>query len=347
MKRLKDKILKRRKVEQTPTRITNETVAEHREKILAGGRKFKYPVQYARHKLVLNTIIISIAVVIFMIIVGWWQLYPAQNTSGFMYRLTQFIPLPVANVDGASVRYSDYLMRYRSSVYFLQQQNMISVDTEDGQRQLGHIKRQSMDEAISNAYAKKIAQEQDITVNSSEIDEFIKNERESQQPALSQEAYETVVLDGFYDWSISEYRNVVRSTLLKRKVSFAVDDVAKKKAESIRKRVNSDNFAEIARESSDDQATKASGGDVGFVAEKSHDANGLVEVAVGLKKNGISKVIEGTDGYYIVKLLEKSNGQVRFARIKIALTEFNAQLKQIREDGGISEFIDISNGEDS
>lgn len=347
MKRLKDKFLKKRKVEQAPARITNETVAEHRERILAGGRKFKYPVQYARHKLVLNTIIISVAVVIFMIVVGWWQLYPAQNTSGFMYRLTQFIPLPVASVDGENVRYSDYLMRYRSSVYFLQQQNMISINTEDGQRQLGHIKRQSMDEAISNAYAKKIARERDITVDNSEIDEFIKNERESQQPALSQEAYETVVLDGFYDWSIGEYRDVVRSTLLKRKVSFAIDDAAKKEADDIRKRVNSNNFSAMAREYSDDQATKASGGDVGFVAERSHDANGLVQVAMGLKKDGISNVIEGTDGYYIVKLLEKSNGQVRFARIKIALTEFDKQLEQIREDDGISEYINISNNEES
>jgi hypothetical protein len=31
-------------------RITNETVAEHREKVLAGGRKFKYPVGTFVHK---------------------------------------------------------------------------------------------------------------------------------------------------------------------------------------------------------------------------------------------------------------------------------------------------------
>ena len=27
-----------------PSRITNDTVAEHREKVLAGGRKHKYPI---------------------------------------------------------------------------------------------------------------------------------------------------------------------------------------------------------------------------------------------------------------------------------------------------------------
>ena len=30
---------------ETGGRITNETVAEHRERVLAGGRKFKYPLQ--------------------------------------------------------------------------------------------------------------------------------------------------------------------------------------------------------------------------------------------------------------------------------------------------------------
>lgn len=345
MKKLKDKMLKKRKQEQIPARITNETVAEHRERILAGGRKFKYPVQYARHRLVINTIIISIGVVIFLIALGWWQLYPAQNTSNFMYRVTQFLPLPVASVDGETVRYSDYLMRYRSSVYFLQQQNMISVNTEDGQRQLQHIKRQSMDEAIANAYAKKLAREYDVTVSNDEVNEFIHTEREAQQPSLSEGAYETVVLRGFYDWSMGEYRDIVRGTLLKRKVSFAIDESAKQKADDIRRRVNSDNFADVAREVSDDQATKANGGDVGFVPEDSHDANGLVQAASRLAKNRISPVIEGTDGYYIVKPLEKSNGQIRYARIKIALTEFDKRLEQIRSEGRIEEFINIPSEE--
>lgn len=342
MKKLKDKLTKKlKKKSEQPQRITNETVAEHREQILAGGRKFKYPVQYARHKLVINTIVISVGVIILLIALGWWQLYPAQNTSGFMYRLTQFIPLPVAVVDGENVRYSDYLMRFRSSVYFLQQQNMITINTEDGQRQLNHVKRQSMDEAVANAFAQKLAREYNVSVNRDEVDEFIQNERESQQPSLSEEAYESVVLGGFYNWSLSEYRDIVRSTLLKRKVAFAMDDAARKEAEGIRKQLNADNFAEIAREVSDDQATKSNGGDVGFVAINSHDANGLVKVADKLRDNQISDIIEGTDGYYIVKKIEESNDQVRFARIKIALSAFDERLEQVRANGGVTEFINI------
>lgn len=345
MKKLKDKILKKAQPAPPPSRITNETVAEHRERILAGGRKFKYPVQYARHKLVINTIIIGVAMVVLLVVLGWWQLYPAQNTSNFMYRVTQFLALPVAAVDGEGVRYSDYLMRYRSSIYFLQQQNMISINTEDGQRQLEHIKRQSMDEAIAVTYARKLAKEKNIDITNDEIDDFIKNERESQQPALSESAYETVVLDGFYDWSLGEYKHIVKGTLLKRRVSFAIDDAAKKRAETIRRQVTKDNFAETARRLSDDQATKMSGGEVGTVEKTSHDPDGLVQAASKLSKNGVSKVIEGTDGYYIVKLIDKTDDKIRFARIKVALTVFEKQLKEARQQDKVIEYISIPDEE--
>ena len=78
--------LKRRKKEVAlPPRITNETVAEHRERILAEGRRFKYPLQYSKHKLVINTILISVIAFVTALIIGWHQLYIAQNTSNFFY----------------------------------------------------------------------------------------------------------------------------------------------------------------------------------------------------------------------------------------------------------------------
>ena len=37
--------LRRKKEVEAPQRITNDTVTEHRKRVLAGGRKFKYPLQ--------------------------------------------------------------------------------------------------------------------------------------------------------------------------------------------------------------------------------------------------------------------------------------------------------------
>src|SRR5690606_35283970 len=113
------KLLKKRRAKQTqevPSRITNETVAEHRERILAGGRRFKYPMQYARHRLVIVTVALVAAALLLMGLFTWWQLYVAQSTNPILYRVTRIIPLPVASVDGQTVRYSDYLMYYNSSI---------------------------------------------------------------------------------------------------------------------------------------------------------------------------------------------------------------------------------------
>ena len=57
--------------------------------------------------------------------VGWWQLYKNQSTSDFMYHVTEVLPLPVAKVDGEFVLYRDYLMKYRSSVYYLEQKEQV------------------------------------------------------------------------------------------------------------------------------------------------------------------------------------------------------------------------------
>ena len=48
-----------------------ERVAERREEVLATGRKFKYPLQWTKHRIVVNTILISI-VVVAVILTGIW-----------------------------------------------------------------------------------------------------------------------------------------------------------------------------------------------------------------------------------------------------------------------------------
>ncbi len=67
---------------------------------MAQGRKFKYPMQYAKHKLIINTILVAIAAIILMVVAGWFMLYKIQDTGDMIYRVTQVIPVPVAEVAG-------------------------------------------------------------------------------------------------------------------------------------------------------------------------------------------------------------------------------------------------------
>ncbi|PLS80857.1 hypothetical protein CYG49_03770 [Candidatus Saccharibacteria bacterium] len=344
MKKLKHKlqriVSRRAKEPKSVGRITNETVAEHREQVLAGGRRYKYPMQYARYSLVRNTIIISIGAIILLLLLGWWQLYQVQNTSRFFYRLSQLIPVPVASIDGETVRYSDYLMRLRSELHYLSREGAINFNTEDGKRQRDYQKRVALNRVEENAFVDKIADENNIRVSDKEVNDFIDQQLKSRQPAVTVQEYEKVIKD-YYDWSFNEYKLFVYDQLLRRKVALAIDDKARTKSEAVLKRLKAgEDFAAIAKVESTDTMTKANGGDVGFVPKNTTDPEGLVAAVDRLQVNQLSGVIETNSGFYIVKLLERRGEEVRYARILIGLTELESRLQGALKNR-VKEFIDV------
>lgn len=341
MKKLTAKLRKQNKTDDKPSRITNETVAEHREQILAGGRKFKYPVQYAKHKLVLNSILIATTAVVLLMILCWYLLYVTQTNSKFMYRLTQLVPVPVASVDGEWVRYSEYLKKYRSDIFSLVQQEQINLKSTDGKRQSEYYKRKELDSAIKDAYVNKLARQSNITVSRTEIDDFIT--RTVNSKSISLEAYEKTVLRNFYDWSLDEYRGIVKSRLLSQKVGFAIDDAAKKRAESIAQQAAAQgaDFAALAAKESDDLATKLNGGSVGALPLDNQDVNGLIAEAKRMNPGQVSGALKGSDGYYVIKLIEKTSTSVHYAQIKISLTELDKRFEAVKKDGKIKEHIKV------
>ena len=97
------KKIKRIKKEEEKTTSTN-SLDESREKVLAKGRKFKYPFQYSKHKMIINTILIAVAALGLLLIFGWFELYKVQDTSSVAFRFTKVLNLPVASVDGVDIR---------------------------------------------------------------------------------------------------------------------------------------------------------------------------------------------------------------------------------------------------
>ena len=49
------------------------------------------------------------------------------------------------------------------------------------------------------------------------------------------------------------------------------------------------------------------------------------------------------DGYYFVKLINKTDSEVNFVSIKVPFTEFAKQFDALKADGKIIEYIDVSN----
>ena len=93
-----------------------EKVDERREEVLAKGRKFKYPLQWTKHRIVINTILISIVVIALIVVGGWFALYKLNMTDDLLFRVTKISPVSVASVDSEQVLFSDYILLYRSSM---------------------------------------------------------------------------------------------------------------------------------------------------------------------------------------------------------------------------------------
>lgn len=343
MKKLLNKIRIGKKSLPESARITTETIAQHRERILAGGRRFKYPVQYARHKLVFNAIIISLVTLIALVGVGYWQLYSVQNTSDFIYRVTRVLPVPVAKIDGQPVLYSDYLMKYRSSIHYLESKERVNLNTADGKRQSDFVKSQAMDDSLADAYAIKLAREHGVTVTNAELQTFLQQQRSSTDGEVSTATYDAVILD-YYGWSPQEYQHAMQTKLLRQKVSFIIDADADAISKAVGATITAGNtdlksVAEIINKTAKVQVVY---GALGWVPKTNQDG-GLAAAAAKLQKGQISSVIKSTtgEGYYFVKLLDVNDTQVNYEYVHIPLTTFTKQLDAIKAQHKVHEYITI------
>ncbi len=326
-----------------PTKITNETIAEHREQILAGGRKFKYPVQYSKHKILINAIIVSVVALVLFSVWSFVMLYRNQATSDFFYSMTKVLPVPVANVNGENVSYQDYLRYVRSDIFYMQNQSKVDLASDDGKSELEHHKRKELDNVEKIAYARQLARGKNITVSGQEIDTALNDSLKANKngATMSQHDYESNVLKQYFGWTIDEYRAVLADRILEKKVSFAVDTSAKDKINTVKQRLDKgDDFASVVREMSDDDVTRENGGGMSASIDDL-DSNSYISMVRKLEPGQISGIIEGVDAYYIVKLDSKTDTKVDFLLIKVSLTKFDNDFKSLVKSGKVKEYITI------
>lgn len=335
--------IKNKLPDKTEHKTEKEKLDKRREEVLSKGRKFKYPMQFAKHRLVFITIAIALVAMITAGVLGWVALYKTQNTGDILYRLTTILPVPVARIDGEPVRYSDYLMIFRSSITPVEQQNGSSEDNQtdvDSLRE--YYKRTALNDAEDYTYALKLAKQMNISVTEEMIDKAFDEHRKLGGAERSREGFLKVIKDNF-DLTEKEYRRLLYLSLVKGEVSKKIDTNATNKAEQAlaRAKTAGGNLESVANE------LNLGYEDTGGLIDVMNVDGGRSDVAYSMNPGELSGILTSSngDGYYILYLRDKAESRVNYVSIKIPFTEFDNRLKNVREENRVQEYIKVGDTE--
>lgn len=324
-------------------RITNETVADHREEVLSGARKHIYPLQHSKHSIVKISVAIGIAVILGFFVLSGLALYKFQNTSTFMYDVTRIVPFPVAKVNGSWVSYESYLFELRHNMHYYKTQQQANFSTKDGKQQLERLKQQALAQVILDAKVKQIAKQNNITVSDQAVTEQIELLKSQNRLGNSDRVFKDV-LSEFWGWNVSDFRRTLKQQLLQQAVVAKLDTQANGRANAAQQQlIAGKDFASVATTYSDDIGTKANGGvypnAITPGARDIHPA--LTNEMFKLKPNQISGIIRAGNSLEIVKVLDNNGTTVRAAHIQFNLGNVNDYIKTNQNNVRVKTFIKV------
>jgi parvulin-like peptidyl-prolyl isomerase len=313
--------------------ITNETVAEHREQVLKGARKYIYPLQHSKHKIVVISTTLFIATVVALFTYGAVSLYKLQSTSTFVYRMTQVVPFPIARVQGSFVSYESYLFELRHYMHYYETQQKLSFQSPEGQQQLENYKQRALQRVVDDAYVKHLAKQNNVTVTNHEVDTEIATVREQNRLGISNQVFEDVLRD-FWGWSLTDFKRSLRQQILARKVVSKLDSGAHAKADAALAGLKAGMpFADAAKKYSDDPITRDGGGAYAGVIDKSNrDINARVAAALfALKAGEYSSIIDTGYSLEIVRLDSFEGDKARASHIQVNFKDISEYLNPVKD----------------
>lgn len=314
-------------------RITNETVAEHRELVLGQARKYIYPLQHSKHRIVVVSIGLFVALVIVFFTYTTLALYRFQDSSTFLYRVTQILPFPVARTGNRFVAYENYLFELRHYTHYYQNQQELDFNTEAGQKQLAEFKRRAVDKVVNDAYVKQLAQDHDVTVSGQEVDNQIEIVRSQNRLGGSEQVLEDVLKE-FWGWSLDDFKRSLHQQLLEQKLIAKLDTETNNQAQAaLNELKNGADFAAVANKYSEDETTKDSGGNFGFSIEPSNRnlTAQTTEALFSLKEGEHSGIINIGYALEIVKVLSKDEGNLEGAHILFNFRDISEYVNDLKE----------------
>ncbi len=272
-------------------RITNETITEHREEVLKGARKYIYPLQHSKHRIIMVTSTIIVTALVSFLIYCVLGLYKLYQYNTFLYRVTQVVPFPIAHIGGSFVNYENYLFELRHYVHYYENQQQLNFGGHDKQ-QLIQYRNQALKDVVNNTYVKILADKNHVAVSAKEVDTRITEVRNQNRLGSNNKVFSDV-LRQYFGWSITDFKRALKDQVLAEKVEAKLDTATAQRAQSAQAQLKSGaNFVDLARQISDDPS-KVNGGDYGFGITKNNSnvPPQVVDALFNLKTGQTSGII--------------------------------------------------------
>lgn len=312
-------------------RITNENITEHREEVLKGARKYIYPLQHSKRRIVSVTFSIVIAAVVAFLIYCGLALYKFHQYNTFIYRATQVVPFPIAKTGGNYVDYENYLFELRHYVHYYQTQQQENF-TGSGQQQLLRFRKQALSDVVNNSYIKMLASQNGISVSSKEVNDRIAEVRAQNRLGSNNKVFADVLRD-YWGWSINDFKRSLKDQILAEKVRAKLDTATNVRAQqALGELKNGSSFADVAKKYSNDPSAKDNGGDYGLAITKDNPniPPQVTEELFKLKAGQVSGVIDAGSTLEIVKVTQVNNNSVNAQHISFSLKDVQLYINELK-----------------
>lgn len=324
---------KREVINPDAPRITNETVAVHRDEVLSNARKYIMPLQQSKHRIVMVSTSLFIVMIVVFVTYCTLALYKLQTNSTFLYRVTQVIPFPIARIGTDFVAYENYLFELRRYVHYYDTQVKIDFNDPRYKDQLADFRRRAAEKVVNDAYIKELAKTHGITVSDREVNDQVELLKAQNRLGNTNQVFEDVLKD-YFGWTVTDFKRSIRQDLLAEKLLAKLDVETQARANAALNELKGGaDFAVVAKKYSDDPATKENGGDLGMVIDRTtRDLTPQATDALfKLKPGEHSEIINIGSSLEIIKNLETNGEKVRAAHIIFSFNDINEYLNDLKD----------------
>lgn len=324
-------------------RITNETVSEHREEVLSSARKYIYPLQHSKRRVVKISVGLLLLVLAGFFVFCTVSLYKFQATNSFMYDVTKIVPFPVAKAGDKWISYESYLFELRRNMHYYQTQQQADFTTKDGQEQLKRLKQQAMAQVVQDAYAKQLASRHGVSVSNQAVEDQLAVVRSESLLGNNERVFRDV-LNEFWGWKEGDFKRKLKQQLLTQAVVAKLDTATKERADSTLQQLRGGaDFGQVATRVSDDITTKQAGGQYPnpIAVNDKEVPPAITTAAFKLKPGEISNVINTGYSLEILKVTENNGSQVRLSHIQFNFKPIDEFIKPLQKQAPSHAYIKV------